>query len=388
LPFQNMSGDPEQEYFADGMVEDIITGLSRSRHLFVIARNSTFTYKGKVVDLRQVSRELGVRYVLEGSVRKSANRVRITGQLIDAATLSHLWADRFDSQLDDVFDLQDRVTTHVIGAILPHLERAEIGRAQHKPTESLTAYDFYLRALAKSYDFTEGNLLEALAFIERALVLDTGYSDAWALKADVLCRLMQGGWRSWSEGSSEARDAALRGVQNDPDSAFALSVAAFTQAFGGGSIDQALDYADRAVKLHPHSASVLTLAATPYNFNGDFEKALRALEQARLVNPVDPRAYLTLHMIAVAHFFQHQFDDAAKYCYAAIENNPRFTVAWRFLAASLAYLGRMEEATHAIGRLLALQPNSSLRVSRGNNFRHPWMLDLFVNGLEKAGLPK
>ena len=151
LPFQNMSGDPEQEYFADGMVEDIITGLSRSKSLFVIARHSTFTYKGKAVDIKQVGRELGVRYVLEGSVRRAGNRVRITGQLIDAATGVHLWADRFDSLLEDIFDLQDRVTSSVIGAISPQLERAEIERAQRKPTESLQAYDYYLRALASFY---------------------------------------------------------------------------------------------------------------------------------------------------------------------------------------------------------------------------------------------
>ena len=183
LPFENMSGDPEQEYFADGMVEDIITALSRFKSLFVIARNSSFTYKGKAIDIKQVGRDLGVRYVLEGSVRKAANRVRITGQLIDAATGAHLWADRFDGELEDIFDLQDRVTSSVIGAISPQLERAEIERAQRKPTESLQAYDYYLRALACNYKFTEDANVEALKLTKIASGLDPEFAAAYALGA-------------------------------------------------------------------------------------------------------------------------------------------------------------------------------------------------------------
>jgi TolB-like protein len=184
LPFTNLSSDPEQEYFADGMVEDIITGLSRSKSLFVIARNSSFTYKGKAVDIKQVGRELGVRYVLEGSVRKSGNRVRITGQLVDAATGTHIWADRYDSTLEDIFDLQDRVTMSVIGAIAPQLERAEIARAQRKPTESLQAYDYYLRALASSYRYTRDANIEALKLTQMANNLDPDFAVPFALGAD------------------------------------------------------------------------------------------------------------------------------------------------------------------------------------------------------------
>ena len=183
-----MSGDPEQEYFADGMVEDIITGLSRFKSLFVIARNSSFTYKGKAVDIKQVGRELGVRYVLEGSVRKAGNRVRITGQLIDAATGNHIWADRYDSTLEDIFDLQDRVTTSVIGAIAPQLERAEIARAQRKPTESLQAYDYYLRALASFYRFTPEANIEALKLTQTANNLDPDFAAPFALGADCLSK--------------------------------------------------------------------------------------------------------------------------------------------------------------------------------------------------------
>ena len=186
LPFQNMSGDPEQDYFADGMVEDIITALSRFKSLFVIARNSSFTYKGKAVDIKQVGRELGVRYVLEGSVRKAGNRVRITGQLIDATTGNHLWADRYEGELEDIFDLQDHVTVSVIGALTPQLERAEMARAQCKPTESLQAYDFYLRALAIFYRFTREGNIEAFKLAETASSLDPNFARPFALGADCL----------------------------------------------------------------------------------------------------------------------------------------------------------------------------------------------------------
>jgi TolB-like protein len=219
LPFQNMSVDPEQEYFADGMVEDIITGLSRSKSLFVIARHSTFTYKGKAVDIKQVGHELGVRYVLEGSVRKAGNRVRISGQLIDAATRTHLWADRFDSQLDDIFDLQDRVTVNVIGAISPKLERAEIDRAKRKPTESLQAYDYYLRALACVYRFAREANIEALKLTKIANGIDPEFAAAYALGARCYIQRKAFGWRidTAAQEIAEARRLARRAIELDKD---------------------------------------------------------------------------------------------------------------------------------------------------------------------------
>ena len=214
-----MSGDPEQEYFADGMVEDIITGLSRSKSLFVIARHSTFTYKGKAVDIKQVGRELGVRYVLEGSVRKAGNRVRISGQLIDAATGAHLWADRFDSQLEDIFDLQDRVTISVIGAISPQLERAEIERAKRKPTESLQAYDYYLRALACVYRFAREENIEALKLTKIAIGLDPEFAASYALGARCYIQRKGFGWRidTVAQEIAEARRLARRALELDKD---------------------------------------------------------------------------------------------------------------------------------------------------------------------------
>ena len=214
LPFQNMSGDPEQEYFADGMVEEIITALSRFQNLFVIARNSSFTYRGRAVDVKQVSRELGVRYVLEGSVRKSANRVRITGQLIDATTAAHLWADRFDGTLEDVFDLQDKVTVSVVSAIAPKLERVEIERAKRKPTESLDAYDYFLRGMANVHQWTRAANDEALRLFYKAMELDPAFASAYGMAAWCYIWRKLNGWvidraQETSEGARLARRAGV-----------------------------------------------------------------------------------------------------------------------------------------------------------------------------------
>ena len=208
LPFQNWSGDPEQEYFADGVVEDIITALSRIRWLFVIARNSSFTYKGRAVDVKQVGRELGVRYVLEGSVRKAANRVRITGQLIDATTGAHLWADRFEGSLDDIFELQDQVAERVVGAIMPKLERAEIERAKRKPTESLDAYDYYLRGMASLHQGTREAINEALPLFTKAIELDPDFASAYAMAAWCYFWRKINGWMDRSRAGDRRRRPA------------------------------------------------------------------------------------------------------------------------------------------------------------------------------------
>jgi TolB-like protein len=250
LPFESMSGGPEQEYFADGMVEDIITGLSRSKSVFVIARQSTFTYKGKAVDVKQVGRELGVRYVLEGSVRKAANRVRITGQLIDAATGVHLWADRFDSLLEDIFDLQDQVTSSVIGAIAPQLQRAEIERAQRKPTGSLQAYDYYLRALAAFYRRTREETTEALKLTEIASGIDPEFAAAYALGARCYIQRKSFGWRTdAAEEIAETRRLARRAIELDQDDPSVLARAGHALAFVVGEVEEGADLVSRAINL-------------------------------------------------------------------------------------------------------------------------------------------
>ena len=253
LPFENMSGDPEQEYFADGMVEDIITGLSRSKSLFVIARTSSFTYKGKAADVKQVGRELGVRYVLEGSVRKAGNRVRITGQLIDAATGLHLWADRFDSLLEDIFDLQDRVTSSVIGAIAPQLQRAEIERAQRKPTDSLQAYDYYLRALAGLYRHTREETIEALKLTKIASDLDPEFAAAYALGARCYLQRKAFGWSfDPSHERVEAQRLARRAIEIGKDDPSVLAPAGRALAFIVGEVEEGAAIVALAIHLDPN----------------------------------------------------------------------------------------------------------------------------------------
>jgi len=252
LPFNNMSGDPEQEYFADGMVEDIITALSRFRHLFVIARNSSFTYKGRAVDIKQVGRELGVRYVLEGSVRKSANRVRITGQLIDALTGSHLWADRFDGDLEDIFDLQDRITSSVVGAIAPKLEQAEIERAHRKPTENLDAYDYYLRGMTNFYQMTKEAQSEALRLFHKAIEIDPNFAAAHGMAAWCYAQRKSNGWMTdrLRETADTAR-LARRAVELGKEDALALSSGGFALAYVADDLDGPA-FVERALLLNPN----------------------------------------------------------------------------------------------------------------------------------------
>ena len=255
LPFQNMSGDPEQEYFADGVVEDIITALSRIRWLFVIARNSSFTYKGRAVDVKQVGRELGVRYVLEGSVRKAANRVRVTGQLIDVSTGAHLWGDRFEGALEDIFDLQDQVTASVIGAIAPQLEHAEIERAKRKPTDSLDAYDYFLRGMANYYGRTREAINEALPLFYKAIELDTNFASAYGMAAWCYAWRKINGWMTDRiQEIAETARLARRAAELGPDDAVALSRGAHALAYVVGDLDAAATFADRALALNPNLA--------------------------------------------------------------------------------------------------------------------------------------
>ncbi len=255
LPFQNMSGDSEQEYFADGMVEEIITALSRMRSLTVIARNSSFIYKGRAVDVKQIGRELGVRYVLEGSVRKAANQVRITGQLIDASNGGHLWADRFDGSLEDVFDLQDQVTSHVVGAIAPKLEQAEIERAKRKPTENLDAYEYFLRGMASYYRRTREGTDEALRLFYKAIESDPDFASAYGMAAWCYGWRKGGGWTTDREKEiAETERLARRATELGSDDAVALSRGAHALAFVVGDLDAAATFVERALVLNPNLA--------------------------------------------------------------------------------------------------------------------------------------
>ena len=392
LPFQNMSRDPEQEYFADGMVEEIITGLSRFRWLFVIARNSSFTYKGRVVDVKQVGRELGVRYLLEGSVRKSANRIRIAGQLIDAASGAHLWADRFEGALENVFELQDQVTASVVGAIAPRLELAEIERARRKPTESLDAYDLYLRGLANAYKWTRERNEEALRSFYKAIELDPEFSAAYAAAALNFCRRKGFGWIIDREQEvAEARRLALRAVQLGKDDATVLCQAGYALAYVGGDLDDGAAFLDRALLINPNLAWGWTYSGVVKVWLGEPDRAVEHFAHAMRLNPLDPRIFFMQQGIAYAHFFAGRYDEALSWAKMALREQPVSHPALRVAAASCALAGRDEETKRLMARLLEIDPAlriSSLLQNVMGPYRQPEHLAKFTNALRKAGLPE
>jgi TolB-like protein len=312
LPFQNMSGDPEQDYFADGIVEDIITALSRFKALFVIARNSSFTYKGRAVDVKQVGRELGVRYVLEGSVRKAANRVRITGQLVDTATGTHLWADRIDGGLDDIFDLQDRVTESVVGAIAPAVERAEIERARRKPTESLDAYTCYLRGLAKLYQFANRQaIVGALDLFNGAIELDPEFACAYGRAAACYARAKGQGWISGTANEiAEVSRLARRAVDLGKDDAIALATSGWAFAYVARDRDAGAALIDRALVLNSNLSEAWTFGGWAKLYLGEPEAAIERFARATRLSPLDPWGIVMRSGIAHPHFFLGCYDEA------------------------------------------------------------------------------
>jgi adenylate cyclase len=381
LPFQNISGDPEQEYFADGMVEEIITALSRIRWLFVIARNSTFTYKGRAVDVKQVGRELGVRYVLEGSVRKAGTRVRITGQLIDALTGTHLWADRFDGSLEDVFELQDKVASSVAGVIEPTLQAAETARTASRPTSDLSAYDAYLRAHAM-YFTTGKQIPRALALLEEAIARDPHYGPALACAALCCMRLVGDGAATDQEANRQKGiDFAHRALEvagNDPG---ALGDAAMVLACFGDDIDAMMALVDRALAVNPsyargwHVSGFLRLWAGQPGL---------AIEHAEMALRFSPRGLtgMTSYLIGAALFFSRDFKGAVPKLRVAIEDMPVFLTPYRFLAACYAHMGLLDEARVTIARLRSI--TSEVTVNYPLPFRDPQHRELYFSGLRLA----
>jgi TolB-like protein/class 3 adenylate cyclase/tetratricopeptide (TPR) repeat protein len=390
LPFQNLSGDPEQEYFADGMVEDIITGLSRSKSLFVIARHSTFTYKGKAIDIKQVGRELGVRYVLEGSVRKAGNRVRITGQLVDAATGNHIWADRYDSTLEDMFDLQDRVTSSVIGAISPQLERAEIERAQRKPTESLQAYDYYLRAYASFYKFTREAHLEALKLTEIASGIDPEFAAAYALGARCYLQRKAFGWSTdTAQERIEARRLARRAIELDKDDPSVLAMAGHALAFVVGEVEEGAALLARAIDLDPNLVIARQWSGFTHLWRGNVDAAIEQFKIALRLSPLDPRSFNALTGLAYAHFYAGRNEDASSCAAAAIRLQSKFVPAQLILAACHAMSGRVQEAREVCARAMQLDP--TLRISGIKDWgpnRRPEDIEKLAQAFRIAGVPE
>lgn len=388
LPFQNLSGDPEQEYFADGMVEDIITALSRMRWLFVIARNSSFTYKGRAVDVKQVGREVGVRYVLEGSVRKAANRVRIAGQLIDTSNGAHLWADRFDGTLEDIFDLQDQVTTSVVGAIAPQLEQAEIERIKRKPTESLDAYDYFLRGMASFYRRTRESTTEALDQFSKALELDAGFASASGMAAQCYCWRKINGWMTdRSQEIAEGARLACRAVETGKDDAIALARGGHSLAILDGDLDWAIVCLDRSMALNPNLAAAWHLSGALRMYRGDFDLAIRHLAHTMRLSPLDPEIFRMQGVAAATHLFAGRFDEASSCAEKAIREFPSFLAGLTAAAASHALAGRMEEAQRVMQRLRQVDP--AMRISNLKDWLpyRPEDRAILEDGLRKAGLP-
>ena len=391
LPFQNMTGDAEQEYFVDGMVEEITTAISRLPWLFVIARNSSFTYKGKAIDVKRVARELGVRYVLEGSVRKSANQVRITGQLIDAVTGSHIWADRFDGALDDIFELQDRVAASVIGAIEPKLRQSEIERATRKPTESLDAYDLYLRALAQFYRYSEERMREAIVLLRRALATDPSCAPAAALIGWCwgFQRVQDWGPVSVAEAAEAVRLArlALEVGKDDPD---ALWMAGNTLSFFAGEHASGASAVDRALILNPNSAHAwMAKGLVSYRQNRS-EDAVEAFKRAVRLSPLDPLGYVFTCGLALAHVVARKYREAVEWADRSLRDAPYFESALRNKVAACAHLDRVEEARNEIARLIELQPDLTIATFKARYAvtLPPEILDIYVEGYRKAGLPE
>ncbi len=390
LPFANMSGDPEQEYFADGITEDIITALSKLRWFFVVARNSSFTYKGKAVDVKHISRELGVRYVLEGSVRKSGSRVRITAQLIDAETGNHIWADRYDSELHDIFDLQDQVTTRVVGAIAPKLEQVEIERVARKPTESLDAYDHYLRGMAKLHQLTHESNDQALRLFYRAIDLDAGFASAYGMAAWCFVQRKGNGWMgNPAQEVAEAARLARRAVELGADDATALSGAGYALVFVVHDLDNGSAILDRALALNPNFAGALINSGWTKAFLGEPEMAIKLVTEATLLSPLDPMSYRTRGAIALAHFVGGRYDEASSWAEKALQERADYLPAIRELAAARALAGRDSEAKAAMAHLRKIAP--AMRVSTVKQwipFRRPGDLARLEDGLRRAGLPE
>jgi len=394
LPFQNMSGDPEQEYFADGMVEDITTAIARLPWLFVIARNSSFTYKGKSVDMKQVGRELGVRYVLEGSVRKAGTRVRITGQLIDTATGTHIWADRIDGSLEDVFELQDQVASGVAGAIEPKLRLAEMERAARKPTDSLDAYDLHLRALAQSYRYSEEGFGEAVALLRQSLAIDPSYAPAAALIG--WCRLLQRiqGWGAVSEAdTAEAVRLARQAIETGRDDPETLWMAGFTiDTLAGGERSTALAAIDRALTLNPNSALAWCARGFVFSFQDRPDPAIEAQQRAMRLSPLDPLAYLFTAGIAFSHMIAGRYGEAIEWADRASHAQPRYIIPMRIKLACLGHLGHTEEARDLLVRVLDVQPGLTIAAWKASyttmSMFTPELLARYTDGLRKAGVPE
>lgn len=390
LPFDTMSSDREQEYFADGLVEEIITNLSCNPWLMVIARNSSFTYRGKAVDIKQVGRELGVRYVLEGSVRRSATRLRITGQLIDAATGVHLWADQFEGPLEDVFDLQDQLTAGVVGGILPELEGAEFRRVLRKPPANLDAYDLFLRGAARLQVLTRDNHRELLDFFYKAIALDPGFAPSYAVASNLFIYRKSQGWLEDPEREiAEGMNLAQRAVALAHGDPMALGHGAFALAFLGGENQLAATLVDQALAINPNFLSGWIASGYIRTALGECDRAIEHFNRAKRLSPREPRLYLYHNGVAIAQIVAGRYEAAVVEAEQSLTLQPASVPAARYKVAALGLLGRVEEARPVVRKMLADDP--TLRLSTAHlRLPHLRAQDMarFIEGLRRAGTPE
>jgi len=385
LPFQNMSGDPEQEYFADGIVEDIITGLARIKWFFVIARNSSFIFRGKAADVKQVGRDLGVRYVLEGSVRKSGNRARITAQLIDAQTGIHIWAERYDRMLDDIFAVQDEITMSVIGAVEPSIRKVEIERVRRKRPDSLDAYDLVLRALPLVHKRMPRDATAAIPLIEQALTLEPGYAVAHALLAWCFhFRFRRGDLREEDRVAS-IRHAHLALAAGDDD-ATTLAIVGIVLWFNEHDIKRAFELFDRALALSNSNVLALSNSALALAWMEKTEAAIERAHHALRISPYD--TVIALNALAAAHLHAKRYPEAVDAATRAVESSPDFSISHAYLAAALVRSGRLEEARVTARRVLTLDPTMSIRRWSAELGFMQAVFDPFAEALHAAGIPK
>lgn len=386
LPFQNMSGDNDQDYFCDGMVEDIITGLSRIKWLFVIARNSSFVYKGQAVNVKQVGRALGVRYVLEGSVRKAGNRVRLTAQLIEAGTGVHLWAERYDRLLEDIFALQDEITTSIVGAIEPNLRKIEIARAKRKRPESLDAYDLMLRALPFTYSHTTEDADRAIPLLKRALELEPGYAASHALLAWCYHSRFRLALREEDRRTAilHAHEAASAGA----DDATALGIAGFVISLDEHDHGTALSLFDRALLLSNCNIFALHCSALVLSFMGETERAIERAQRALRLSPFDSLNYLSFNALVIAYLHTRCDQEAYDAACNSVRLNPRFSICHLFLAAALVRLGRYDEARSEAREVLALDSTFTIDRFSATVGIEPAVFIPLAEAWLAAGLPK
>ncbi len=391
LAFRNLSGDAEREYFADGMVEDIITTLSRVPDFVVIARNSSFSYKGRSIDVRQVGSELGVRYVLDGSIRSAKDRLRISCVLIDATTGKHIWAERYDGAMEDIFDLQDRITSSVVATIYPKVMTTEITRAQAKPTNNLSAYDLFLRAIPGiSHEPTESSTSEALVLLDRAIAADPQFSSAYAYVARAHWGRINSGWGSFEDAKTRGYEAAKRAVETGKDDPVALALGGFGIALHGLRFEEGVAHIERALTLNPNFLTAWRFAGAAYSMLGEHEKSIQYYERAMQLSPRDAFAFETYVGISAPYFFLGRYDQALYWAERALRENPRSVLALVYKIRALAMDGpRPDELPDLVRQLKSLLPRFTIArgVARLVASRRADRM-LYETALRKAGFPE